>query len=374
MKHYIIDTNFVHLDYFLRGTNITILTQSAKNLGHIVYMPMVVFDELIKQYRDEVSEQCEAYFKFLKGQNRLNEKRINYPEIDFEKQINSYEYILSQRCDEIGIKIIQYPSIGHREVVKRELDKRKPFKDSTKGYRDALIWESILEYSKTIAPDDTIILLSQNTDDFAKGKNTLHPDLVSDCQLLGFQENRITLISSFHEFIQNEIVPASQEMEELKQNLLATFTIGNIEIYKVIDTIHTRDSVQGLLTYDTDEGQPFLIPGVYETVELDYMSPPNLSIFDVRKISDSDILISIQIDVDIQVSCYIFKGDLALIDSDSMPYIFDYDWNDHYVAASDNASMSLHYDILVDSDLKNVNSYNQYVTHIKYETGFEYTI
>lgn len=55
-----------------------------------------------------------------------------------------------------------------------------------------------------------------------------------------------------------------------------------------------------------------------------------------------------------------------------MPYIFDKNWNDHYVAASDSACMSIQYDILVDADFKVVNNVDQFITHIKYETGFEY--
>lgn len=57
MTNYIIDTNFVHLDYFLKGTFITILSQSSEVLRHKVYMPMVVYDEMIKQHREDVEDQ-----------------------------------------------------------------------------------------------------------------------------------------------------------------------------------------------------------------------------------------------------------------------------------------------------------------------------
>lgn len=374
MKHYIIDTNFVHLDYFLRGTNISILTQSAKNLGHTVYMPMVVFDELTKQYRDEVAEQRFLYSKFLKGQNRINETRITYPDIDFDSLIGEYEKILTKRCADLGIKLISYPKITHREVVKRELDKRKPFKDSTKGYRDALIWESLLDFSKGVSQDQPIVLLSQNSDDFAKGKNILHPDLVADCISLGMPNGRVSLITNFHELIQNDILPSSQKMEQQKQDLLNGSTVGNINVAELIDNIHTKDSIQGLLTHDIEDGVSYLAPTSYENVDIDYMYPYTLSIYDVRKISDKDVLISIQVEQLLDVSCFIYKGDLPLIDSDNMPYIFDYEWNDHYVAATDKVSISVQYDIMVDADFNKVNSYMQYITHIKYETGFEFDI
>ena len=89
---------------------------------------------MVKQFSDEVSTQSATYSKFLKGQNRINENKISYPKINFDKQINDYEASLAKRCTALGIKFIDYPSITHREIVKREWAKRKPFKDS--GDRD----------------------------------------------------------------------------------------------------------------------------------------------------------------------------------------------------------------------------------------------
>lgn len=372
MRHYIIDTNFVHLDYFLRGTNITVLTQSAKNLGHIVYMPIVVFDELVKQYSDEVAAQSAAYSKFLKGQNRINENKITYSTIDFDKQKKNYENLLAKKCAALGIKRIDYPSIPHREVVKRELAKRKPFKDSTKGYRDSLIWLSLLQFGQGMDSKEPIVLLSQNTDDFGKGKNTLHPDLVEDCRTCGMQDGRVTLISDFKDFIQNQILPAAEKMEKQIHELLKTFAVGKIDIRGILDQYCNKESVQGFFAFDPEDGLEPLAPGFYENIEVMFLEVPTFSIYDVRKLSGSVVLISVTVDVRVNIDCFVYKGDLPLIDSDSMPYIFDFDRNDHYVAASDNADMTIQYDILVDADFSVVNNVDQFVTHIKYATGYEY--
>lgn len=70
------------------------------------------------------------------------------------------------------------------------------------------------------------------------------------------------------------------------------------------------------------------------------------------------------------VDCFIYKGDLPLIDENEMPYIFDRDWNDHYVLASDEAELTAQYDILIDSELKNVINVEQRLVRSKFETGY----
>lgn len=57
MTHYVIDTNFVHMDYFLKGTFVTKPCQSSEVLRHMAYMPMVVYDEMVKQHREDVEGQ-----------------------------------------------------------------------------------------------------------------------------------------------------------------------------------------------------------------------------------------------------------------------------------------------------------------------------
>lgn len=63
MKHIIIDTNVVHWDYFLKGTNITTLCSTELRLGHRVYMPKVVVDEIVRQYEEDAEEQCRLFNK-----------------------------------------------------------------------------------------------------------------------------------------------------------------------------------------------------------------------------------------------------------------------------------------------------------------------
>lgn len=372
MRHFVIDTNFVHLDFFLRGTNITALAGSADKLGHSVYMPQVVFDELCKQYYEEIEKAKETQRKYFKELNRVNPVASKNQSDDFDKLRSSYEQVLTQRCQRLGIQILDYPKVEHREMVLRELNQRKPFKDSSKGYRDALIWETVLSLGMSVGENDNVIFLTENTDDFAKEKIHLHPDLISDSKDRGLSEDKIKLITGFHHFIKSDILPAAEQMTEKIQELLNYYTVGNIDIHEILGVYLNTESLQHLFDYNTETGQTPYAPWVYANIMVHYMTPYNMSIYDVRRVSDDNVLISVHVEFDLFIDCFIYKGDFPLIDDRSMPEVFDKNWNEHYVAASDRARFKMQYDILTDPEFKQANNVDEQVISAEYETGFRF--
>lgn len=374
MKNYVIDTNFIHLDYFLRGTFITALARSASKLNHAVYMPQVVFDELCKQYYEEIDKLESSFNSVQKGLYKLTPAKYQSSDFDFQKQKTDYEQILTQRCQDLGIWILDYPDVSHRDMVKRELSKRKPFKDSIKGYRDALIWETVLKAGKGLRKNDTLVLLTNNTDDFAKPKDkaNLHPDLLDDCKEKSIPNNKIQLISDFKPFINNEIIPAFDKLNDSYDELQKYLSVGNIDLRDVEKKYLDRNSLQHLFDYYTMPGPIPYAPGYYENIWLHYAAPHQMRVMDVRKVTDSDVLITVQLEFDFYVDVMIFKGDLALIDDRSMPVIYDRNANDHYVAATDSGQMTVQLDILTDTDFQKINNIDEQVLSAVYDTGFRY--
>ncbi len=372
MTYYVIDTNFVHLDYYLKGTFITILCQSSEVLRHKVYMPMVVFDELVKQYREEIEEQIQKAHDIENDVHRLTEKRIELNLKGLEECIDKYPTLLKKSCKELEIELLPYPQVTHQEVVQRDLDKRRPFREfehGTTGYRDTLIWETVLELCEKMRYNmDKIVLLSNNTHDFGtKGK--LHRHLIEDCAKHGYGEDKVKLLSAFHDFINNEILPASKKLEN---TILNAWKAGEIDLWEVVREHVNERELTSTLEFDYAGDRRRYTPACYETTEVTGIyTPGNYCIYDFRQLPKGDLLVSVRVDLRVGVDCFIFKGDLPLIDDDEMPYIFDNDWNDHYVAASDEAELTVQYDILIDSELKRVINVGQRVVRSKFETGFE---
>lgn len=371
MTHYVIDTNFVHLDYFLKGTFITILCQSSEVLRHKVYMPEVVFDELVKQHREELEKQIIKAHDIEKDVYRLTEKKIAINLCGIEEDGDNYSVVLKRAIEEQGIELLPYPQVPHQDVVQRVLHKRKPFREfeqGTTGYRDTLIWETVLELCGQTGYSDKVVLLTNNTQDFG-GKGKLHKHLVEDCVERGYGEEKVKLVSAFYQFITKEILPASQKLENI---ILNAWKAGEIDLLEVARE-HVNDrEISHLLEYDDVSDNHRYTPTYYETTEVTWIKDScNYCIYDFRKLPKGDLLVSVRVDVYVGVDCFIYKGDLLLIDDDEMPYIFDKNWNEHYVAASDEAELTVQYDIRIDSDLKHVINVGQRLVRSRFETGYE---
>ena len=62
------------------------------------------------------------------------------------------------------------PQVSHADLVERDLSSRKPFSPTGKGYRDALIWESVVELCTDLTDADTLIFVTDNKSDFCHGR------------------------------------------------------------------------------------------------------------------------------------------------------------------------------------------------------------
>ncbi|MBE0448432.1 MAG: DUF4935 domain-containing protein [Actinobacteria bacterium] len=92
----------------------------------------------------------------------------------------------------------------------RELSRRKPFtldgKGKGKGYRDALVWHTVIELVK--GSSEPIAFVTKNWRDFSMGKDdrTLHHHLTDDLAVQGL-ETRVELFENLQEFNEKYVKP-----------------------------------------------------------------------------------------------------------------------------------------------------------------------
>ena len=188
MKYIILDTNVLHNDWNLTGTRLTLLTESAQKLNHQICIPMVVLDELVNQYQTEIQEKANAYNNALKSLSNMRTP-LAFSKLDIQKEKESYKDWMLQELATKKVRVLPYPITKHEFLVSKELRQLKPFLNSKKGYRDALIWESLKEYKKRIG-NEVLIFISQNTDDFAnKSKDGFHEHLIAELNDEGIDTN-----------------------------------------------------------------------------------------------------------------------------------------------------------------------------------------
>ncbi len=169
----VLDTTALWPSPLLDGVHFKVLFAGLKFATKGLAVPQVVLDEAARHF----AERCqEAAAKFEKAQRELRALGIKVA-ADFSLSPPVYPFTAAKAWP-VAITVLPYPDVAHAEIVRRDLQRRKPFDASGKGYRDALTWHCILEVAKTAAK---IAFITNNTNDFAQGRDgTIHPDLARD--------------------------------------------------------------------------------------------------------------------------------------------------------------------------------------------------
>ena len=166
-------------------------------------------NELIQSKKDKLSKLCQ-YFN------------LGFPNIDYNAEKD-----LSAFLNKHHIKVLPLPS-NHRfpAIMKRAFKKQPPFKggdtESDKGFKDVILWESLLEFPYEQQRIGRVILITENKNDFN------HKFLKDE-----FLE--------FHHNIQLDIINSWNEWELENKNLaVELITSNNISYNSVLDLLQER--------------------------------------------------------------------------------------------------------------------------------------
>jgi hypothetical protein len=152
--------NIVNNFYFKNNENVSIK----------IAIPEIVLEEIKEQQNHRFKLDLECLCNLFQKFSKLNGAELKIPEINYETHLEEKGINYLGVYDIITLKIPKNEIFP--KLVKKVLKKEKPFykkngKDS--GFKDALIWESILEFAKSNKYDRYFFL----TDDSDFNNKTL---------------------------------------------------------------------------------------------------------------------------------------------------------------------------------------------------------
>lgn len=289
----VLDTTSIHGDFFLERPATVEFLQGLHKIPAKLLVPEVVVDEMVRHYRRALEKALGALTDARHDISKLRAATVPpAPSLSVEERADVYRKALLARIAEFGGEVIPYPKIGHKELVARDLAGRKPFDENGRGYRDALIWESVR--SKTWGGHERVVFVSNNSTDFGKAP-ALHDGLRKEI----LNPDRVSLASSLHEVNAKWIVPKTEMLEDVRRALEAHAS-GEIDLLawaksELVEILWREDETFTSLVPWSPANRISAHPG--ELVEL-----KELRVHSVRPLAGDEVLVRLEVRADIQVS------------------------------------------------------------------------
>jgi hypothetical protein len=288
----VLDTSSIYRDFFLeRPATVTFLTGLARIPAKLL-VPEVVIDEMVSHYRRDLESALEQHSSAGQQIARLRAAEVpSAPSFSVQHSAEKYREVLVARIANFGGEVVPYPKTNHKALVERDLAGRKPFAPNGKGYRDALIWESLL--GKTWGGQERIVFVSANSNDFGKSPR-LHDELRREV----WNPDRVSLAGSLQEVNATWVVPKMEMLEAVRRELEA-HSAGQVDLLawvksRLLDIIREESEAFTDLVPWSPVNRAIAYPS--ELVEL-----RELRVHSVRPLLGDEVLVRIGVRVDLDV-------------------------------------------------------------------------
>lgn len=210
----VIDSTEFCADFIMSGQKFRLLMYWLRITDNILCVPQIVIEEVANKY----SESLKRPLKGVQELRRMTQGILSNSDvigelskIDVDVTTQIYRNHLLQKISDVGGRILPVPSVPHEQLIMRAINNKKPFADSGKGYRDALIWESVIELLRQ--EPEPVKLVTQNEKDFGL-EGQLHPDLAKDLTEGRTRSADVELVVGLGAFVPTYVTPELEEADE----------------------------------------------------------------------------------------------------------------------------------------------------------------
>lgn len=141
------DTNLIQGrgSFYFENSLWPVILAAIRNGRAELLLPEVVVQELVTHYAEEVKRSLRDLRKLRGTLDRLhlNVDMVHLQESE-DDLASDYEKWLRSHVSQHG-RILPLPTVSHERLLKDTLLGRKPMSRGDGGYRDALIWHSLLD-------------------------------------------------------------------------------------------------------------------------------------------------------------------------------------------------------------------------------------
>ena len=342
--HFVLDAETVIAQGFGASAGISALLSAASAVGYKIYLPKVALEEIVAKYTREIEEIERRLSKDLPRMSRLLGRGVgsSLEGFDLQSETKSFKKRLLDQLKWAEAVIVNYPCTSHESLAKRATLRKRPFDDSGSGYRDALIWETVLNLSARI--EGSIIFVSRDKD-FRGRDGKLHCDLVEDLEGLGLPKDKVTLVTDVATLVDQHLRPNLGIIPW--EEPLAVLAKHGVNLADSVAMI-IQDACSGEVWDPSELG----LPEEFELPTLDAIHDvSDLRVMDLRQLPSNQILVNIKAEVYGEFDVFGYKPYLSSLEfADSYDlYVYDDDWDNEYALASVATQLQCTLDLILDA-------------------------
>ena len=356
----ILDTNQLYSDWRLSTVYVTALVRYLAATGNQLVVPRVVVEELVNQY----GEQMQRHIGDVrKGAHTL--EVLTGKELPLEGPLASlrapdeaarYRKQLMSRLGVLGIAVTELPRIAHDRLLAADLSRRKPFSPSGRGYRDALLWCSVLEAA---AEGTEVTFVSGNSKDFPSDDEG-RPAEDLECWFTDGdgRYGQVRIFRSLKVFLESKLEEV--DPSEIDRLLIAEGRHRRLDVADLIG--EWRESIEagvnaGLQEYHRE---------AFEDPSLSWqLEAPEVGDIAVRVVDDDILLVEAQLDFgEVLIDHYVYRSDAWDPDYQKLSMT---EWNEWYYLAQTYMNLSVELSVTFDRTRQQVEDVQ--VTGVQLDSG-----
>lgn len=197
----VLDSNSVHKNTWLTSGPGPELLKRAKLGSCRIVFPEVVLEELRRQQFEAAASSKEQASKALETMSTTGidvgassqhlETMFRQVNVDIDAAFSALLANPQVSCEPI-------PHISIADAVRRDLDRRRPFEEiqhnkkvKSVGFRDAVIWETVLAILADQTASDTVLFVSADKAFSDDASLSIHPHLLKDLDERGVSQSRL---------------------------------------------------------------------------------------------------------------------------------------------------------------------------------------
>ena len=341
--HIVLDANAIVSEGFGNSRQFRALLSVSTALSHTIVVPQVVIDEVVSRFSQSMVNEVEAVRNKLNKLSNWMDRSLESPvgSLNLKGETELFASTLKNKLEDANVVVVGYPDTTHEVLVGRATSRTRPFNETGSGYRDTLIWMSVLD----LVPHTTervILVAADKVFAINKDNDHLHGELAAEVgRIEGRDANSVALCKDLAQLVDEHIRPSLNDVTW--QNPLETLATLVSDANETIAL-----AIQEKYFYAEWDPDDLALSWEFESPRLaSAEGVTNLAVLDVREYPGERYLVNIEANFEAQFDVFMYKSDWYAYEDEPNLFVEDWDWNDHGLLAATVLPMRCTADLVV---------------------------